>query len=116
MVSRDRLMRLRDRLKFNDGGFAISRSGAAHEIDAILAALDTPATEEEARECLARIRSSMAMLQQHAEGCAQNHYGEDFSLFGMPGWLADTRADLDRLTALTTLRSSGVSQKGSGNE
>ncbi|WEK42936.1 MAG: hypothetical protein P0Y64_16585 [Candidatus Sphingomonas colombiensis] len=49
----------------------------------------------------------MALLQQNSEGCAQNHYGEDFALFGMPGWLAGTRRDLNALpeiiTALTAL-------------
>lgn len=51
------------------------------------------------RDALTRIRTSMALLQQNAEGCATNHYGNDHELFGLPGWLADTRADLDRLTA-----------------
>ena len=54
-------------------------------------------------ELLRRIRTSMAMLQQHAEGCATNHYGNDFALHGLPRWLADTKADLERLTDLVAL-------------
>lgn len=50
------------------------------------------------KEDLKRIRASMALLQQNAEGCALNHYGEDSEEYGMPGWLFDTEADLDRLT------------------
>lgn len=44
---------------------------------------------------LERLRVSASLLQQNAEGCAINHYGEDFSLFGMPGWLLDTKKDID---------------------
>lgn len=49
-------------------------------------------------ERLARIRTSMALLQQNSEGCAQNHYGDDAAVHGMPGWLIDTKADLDAFT------------------
>lgn len=55
---------------------------------------------ERLREDLTRIRSSMALLQQNSEGCAACHYGNDGALHGMPRWLLDTRADLDRLTTL----------------
>lgn len=52
------------------------------------------------REGLERLRKSAAMLQQHAEGCAVNHYGQDFAVHGMPGWLADTKADIERAATL----------------
>lgn len=60
----------------------------------------TPSSVEAMREALTRIRTSMVMLQQHSEGCAANHYGDDCALHGMPGWLCDTRADLDAFTVL----------------
>lgn len=50
------------------------------------------------RATLERIRRSMGLLQQNSEGCAMNHYGGDSEQFGMPGWLADTKADFDILT------------------
>lgn len=52
------------------------------------------------RERLARIRASMALLYANSEGCAVNHYGNDARLFGLPGWLADCKRDLDDLTAI----------------
>ena len=61
---------------------------------------ETPSTRLAGGRELRRIRTSMALLQQQAEGCATNHYGNDHELHGMPGWLADTRRDLDALTAL----------------
>lgn len=52
------------------------------------------------RERLARIRSSMVLLLNHAEACAMNHYGEDFNAHGMPGWLQDCRKDVTYFTAM----------------
>jgi len=34
-------------------------------------------------------------LQQNAIGCATNHHGHDCELNGLPGWLADTKKDID---------------------
>lgn len=65
-------------------------------VNALPALLDTI---ERQRELLKRVRTSMALLQQNSEGCAANHYGGDHQMFGMPGWLIDTRADRDALTA-----------------
>lgn len=31
------------------------------------------------------------LLLQNAEGCAVNHYGQDYQLHGEPGWLRDCR-------------------------
>lgn len=50
---------------------------------------------EEAVKALEALRKSALLLQQNAEGCAVNHYGEDFSIHGMPGWLSDTAADIE---------------------
>ena len=58
-----------------------------------------------------RIRRSMALLQQNSEGCAQNHSGGDFQLFGMPGWLIDTSADLEAMTALAAAPSTSVREE-----
>ena len=52
------------------------------------------------REAIARLRTTAAMLYQNALGCAQNHHGEDFSLHGMPGWLADAKAVIDEASAV----------------
>lgn len=46
-------------------------------------------------EALEKLLVATKMLQRSAEGCAVNHYGEDFSLHGMPGWLADTYRDIE---------------------
>lgn len=46
-----------------------------------------PALEVLRREC--------SLLLQNAEGCAVNHYGGDHELFGMPGWLADARTNIE---------------------
>jgi len=48
------------------------------------------------REALETLRREAFMLYQNAMGCAANHYGEDFSQHGVPGWLADSEA---RITA-----------------
>lgn len=45
-------------------------------------------------EALEKLRKSAALLQQNAEGCAVNHYGDDFHIHGMPCWLTDTAADI----------------------
>lgn len=45
---------------------------------------------------LEELRQAAALLQQNAEGCAINHYGEDFEIHGMPGWLADTAAVIEK--------------------
>lgn len=52
------------------------------------------------RAMLHRLRVSASLLQQNAEGCAVNHHGEDFGLFGMPGWLVDTAKDIEAARAL----------------
>ncbi len=59
-------------------------------------------------DALTRLRTAAAMLQQHSEGCAANHYGHDMEIHGMPGWLADTRKDIEFATA--ALASAGAQQ------
>ncbi len=49
-------------------------------------------------EAIARLKAlliSAKMLQQNAVGCAINHHGLDFEQQGLPGWLRDTKADID---------------------
>jgi hypothetical protein len=60
--------------------------------DATIARLE--AERMRLRTKLSRLITSAVMLQRNAEGCAVNHYGEDFSIHGMPGWLADTQRDI----------------------
>lgn len=56
-------------------------------------------------EALEGLRLTASLLQQNSEGCAQNHYGEDFSQHGKPAWLTHTAADIHRgASALTDLR------------
>jgi hypothetical protein len=52
------------------------------------------------REELERFATSAALLLANAEGCAVNHYGEDYALHGTPGWLSDCAADVARLRSL----------------
>ena len=79
-----------------DAGIIDDETGAVATLATPAPAVDAvPAGEVER---LARIRTSMALLQQNSEGCAQNHYGDDATLHGMPGWLIDTKADLDAFT------------------
>lgn len=53
----------------------------------------------EAVSTMTRLCTAAGMLQQNAEGCAINHYGHDFETHGLPGWLTDTRADIDAARA-----------------
>lgn len=65
-------------------------------------------TDENHREQIAAAQRAIAirwardllntakLLYANSEGCAVNHYGDDFSLYGLPGWLADAKASIDR--------------------
>lgn len=77
---------------FGDYELAPEQLDAVWEAKAI--AFKVPALVEALRD----LRSHAVTLLQNSEGCAVNHYGEDFSLFGMPGWLADARAAVERAT------------------
>lgn len=54
----------------------------------------SPITDE-AVEAMRRLVLSAKVLLQNAEGCAANHYGDDFALYGEPGWIADCRRDIE---------------------
>lgn len=72
------------------------------------------ALEEQQRDCdklsgariaeleaaLRSLRHTARVLLQNAEGCAVNHYGEDFSLHGEPGWLRDCRSTIEAAEAV----------------
>ena len=45
------------------------------------------------------LRKEAFLLLQNSEGCARSHYGHDSELFGMPGWLADSRARIEDASA-----------------
>lgn len=51
------------------------------------------------REEMKKLLISAKLLQQNSEGCAANHYGNDCRDFGMPGWLADTKKDIEAAEA-----------------
>lgn len=50
-------------------------------------------------DALEGLRKTAALLLQNAEGCAVNHYGDDYAVHGEPGWLADCRADIEKAQA-----------------
>lgn len=50
------------------------------------------AAAPELLEALESMVREASMLLQNAEGCAANHYGEDFELHGEPQWITDSRA------------------------
>lgn len=39
------------------------------------------------------------ILYQNAEGCVANHHARDFKSFGIPGWLADCKRDIENAEA-----------------
>jgi hypothetical protein len=55
------------------------------------------------RETLRKLLISAKLLQQNSEGCAANHYGSDCETFGLPGWLADTKKDIEAAEVLLSL-------------
>lgn len=46
-----------------------------------------------------KARTSALLAIQNSEGCAASHYGHDHEQHGMPGWLKDCRADVERFFA-----------------
>lgn len=52
------------------------------------------------KAALTSLRLTARVLLQNAEGCAVNHYGEDFQLHGEPGWLADSRKTIEAAEAV----------------
>lgn len=54
-----------------------------------------------------QLLTTAKLLYANAVGCAQNHYGEDFYLHGMPGWLADCLKDIEAAAALSPSSPSG---------
>lgn len=56
-----------------------------------------------------RLLTAAKLLYANAEGCAVNHYSDDFAIHGLPGWLADCAADIQAAEqALATPAPSGV--------
>lgn len=49
-----------------------------------------------ARKALEEITSTTALLQQNSVACCQFHHGIDTQLNGLPGWLANTQAAIER--------------------
>lgn len=81
------------------------------EIHGLLShAATIPADTHAMREALTGLVKTANILQQNAEGCAVNHHGLDFEQQGLPGWLRDTKAEIDR--AYSALAATGPSCRG----
>jgi hypothetical protein len=46
-------------------------------------------------DALRSLRMTARVLLQNSEGCAVNHYGEDYYLHVEPGWLKDCRKSIE---------------------
>ncbi|WP_375178024.1 hypothetical protein [Sphingobium yanoikuyae] len=67
---------------------------AAHDGVIVQAIAHHCLTEQaELVEALRRLRTTAVLLLNHGEGCAMNHYGDDWQGV-MPGWLVDCRKDV----------------------
>jgi hypothetical protein len=62
--------------------------------------LDERVDPDEVKAALRELRLAARVLLQNAEGCAVNHYGEDFHLHGEPGWLRDCRLTIEKAEAV----------------
>lgn len=51
------------------------------------------------REALEDLLKTAKLLYANSEGCAVNHYGADFEEQGLPGWLDDCVASINRARA-----------------
>lgn len=69
--------------------------------DQMTSSTPNQAGEGAMREALEAALKEGRMLLQQAIGCAENHYGGDHEMFGLPGWLADSQARLEALSALS---------------
>lgn len=63
---------------------------------------------EQLEKSLTGLRLTARLLLQNAEGCAVDHYGEDFHLHGEPGWLRDCRSDIEAAEAALINSPEGV--------
>lgn len=82
--------------KVRDDGNVVNQveaSGRAPHV--LLGPSDPILSQPDEREEIARILTAAKLLQQHAVGCATNHHGHDCELNGLPGWLADTKNNID---------------------
>lgn len=66
-----------------------------------------PAAVEANRDVFNRLLTAAKLLYANSEGCAVNHYGEDFATHGLPGWLASCASDIEAASAV--LHSSATS-------
>lgn len=59
-------------------------------------------------DALKSLRLTANVLLQNSEGCAVNHYGEDYYLHGEPGWLRDSRLCIEAAEAALINSPEGV--------
>ncbi len=65
-------------------------------IQRLITRLDTAkATVGRLGEALAKLVTTAKLLYANSEGCAVNHYCDDFAIHGLPGWFADCAADIE---------------------
>lgn len=76
-------------------GFDPEIEQALMDMRPALEAMTGQSEVERAREALGRLIRTASLLQQNSEGCAGNHYGEDIDIHGLPGWLLDTKRDIE---------------------
>lgn len=49
---------------------------------------------------LASLISTAEMLHEQCDGCAINHYGDDYAIQGIPGYIAAAKTDIDAAKAV----------------
>lgn len=98
-------------LKDGREGFIWPTPADAHPIP-LYATHPAPALDG-VRVAAETLRKEAFLLLQNSEGCALNHYGHDAELFGMPGWLVDSRARIEAAAKALSSPSEGESAPAS---
>jgi hypothetical protein len=115
----DKLVGLAERLDrllltANDNGkFILSTKSAKNIVEIVRVWLKrAPANRESGpagepqtlamRNALLDLIRTATLLQQNSVGCAELHHSLDTHLNGLPGWLTDTKASIDRASAVLT--------------
>jgi hypothetical protein len=97
-IERERDEAVRDLAQVREERDAAEAEAAQWKADAAAEFLKRQKAEAalgEAVKVVERLTGAAKLLQANSEGCAVNHYGEDFGLHGVPGFLIDTQADIE---------------------
>lgn len=82
------------------GGPAVTETPATSNPQSACAGEEAGQSAEEVQQqrtassAFAKLLLTAKTLYANAEGCAVNHYGDDFATHGLPGWLSDCAADI----------------------